>query len=132
MNVPDDWHVYWQTCNLCGYRYHASEGGCDCLERRTEELAAAIGEELPELAGELAVECPVVELSHALSDRLGYLMDGGMVSPEAIAMRTVLFAGLRRAGQRCGVELEVCAHDSDAGESWTVEIMSTAPGVYCD
>jgi len=31
-NVPDDWDQYWMTCNLCGQRYHASDGGCSCTD----------------------------------------------------------------------------------------------------
>jgi hypothetical protein len=31
-NVPDDWGMYWRTCEICGGRYHASDGGCDCYE----------------------------------------------------------------------------------------------------
>jgi hypothetical protein len=29
-NVPDDWVCYYTHCDLCGRRYHMSEGGCDC------------------------------------------------------------------------------------------------------
>ena len=32
MNVPDDWGSYYYKCEYCGGRYHASEGGCGCLE----------------------------------------------------------------------------------------------------
>ena len=32
MNVPDDWGSYYRRCDLCGRRYHASEGGCDCTD----------------------------------------------------------------------------------------------------
>lgn len=32
MNVPDDWGMYYSKCGYCGSRYHASEGGCGCLE----------------------------------------------------------------------------------------------------
>jgi len=31
-NVPDDWGCYFTKCSRCGTRYHASEGGCGCLE----------------------------------------------------------------------------------------------------
>jgi hypothetical protein len=31
-NVPDDWDCYWETCSVCGSRYHMSEGGCSCLD----------------------------------------------------------------------------------------------------
>ncbi len=31
-NVPDDWNSYWERCSNCGRKYHASEGGCDCLD----------------------------------------------------------------------------------------------------
>lgn len=31
-NVPDDWGCYWRSCDRCGHRYHASEGGCGCHE----------------------------------------------------------------------------------------------------
>jgi len=31
-NVPDDWGMYYERCNRCGTRYHASEGGCGCLD----------------------------------------------------------------------------------------------------
>lgn len=37
-NVPDDWDFYYFRCEACGYRYHASEGGCTCVEDRKEEL----------------------------------------------------------------------------------------------
>lgn len=39
MNVPDDWGAYWRTCSECGRRYHMSDGGCDCEERREEAEA---------------------------------------------------------------------------------------------
>ena len=28
--MPDDWGMYYTTCDHCGTRYHQSEGGCDC------------------------------------------------------------------------------------------------------
>lgn len=31
-NLPDDWDLYYRTCTFCGGRYHASEGGCGCLD----------------------------------------------------------------------------------------------------
>lgn len=31
-NVPDDWNAYWRRCDICGRKWHASEGGCDCTE----------------------------------------------------------------------------------------------------
>lgn len=31
-NVPDDWSCYFHRCGRCGARYHASEGGCSCLD----------------------------------------------------------------------------------------------------
>jgi len=31
-NVPDDWGMYYRKCSYCGQTYHASEGGCYCLE----------------------------------------------------------------------------------------------------
>lgn len=31
-NLPDDWGCYYTHCDLCGRRYHMSEGGCDCTE----------------------------------------------------------------------------------------------------
>lgn len=31
-NVPDDWGNYYYKCSHCGSRYHASEGGCGCLD----------------------------------------------------------------------------------------------------
>ena len=37
MNVPDDWHSYWARCRTCGNKYHDSEGGCDCADRKPEE-----------------------------------------------------------------------------------------------
>ena len=30
-NLPDNWGDYYNTCTLCGQRYHASEG-CECEE----------------------------------------------------------------------------------------------------
>jgi hypothetical protein len=36
-NVPDDWDMYWRTCD-CGCRYHASDGGCPrCAGREDDE-----------------------------------------------------------------------------------------------
>ena len=29
-NIPEDWNAYFCTCPFCNYKYHASEGGCDC------------------------------------------------------------------------------------------------------
>lgn len=38
-NVPDDWDLYWRTCNK-GHRFHASEGYCDrCLILEEEKRA---------------------------------------------------------------------------------------------
>lgn len=31
-NLPDDWNSYYRKCDRCGSRYHASEGGCGCLD----------------------------------------------------------------------------------------------------
>jgi len=31
-NVPDDWGSYYYNCDCCGSRYHASEGGCGCMD----------------------------------------------------------------------------------------------------
>lgn len=31
-NVPDDWNCWYVKCQRCGRRYHASEGGCVCLD----------------------------------------------------------------------------------------------------
>lgn len=30
--TPDDWDNFWRECPYCGARYHASDGGCTCLE----------------------------------------------------------------------------------------------------
>lgn len=38
-NVPDDWHCYYRKCGICGGRWHASEGGCDC----TDDLECGCG-----------------------------------------------------------------------------------------
>ena len=36
-NVPDDWGMYWRTCEN-GHRYHASENYCDrCPEEEDVE-----------------------------------------------------------------------------------------------
>lgn len=37
MNLPDDWGCYYRTCDRCGTRYHASEGGCECEDEEEEE-----------------------------------------------------------------------------------------------
>lgn len=38
-NVPADWGKYYRNCNRCGYRYHASEGGCGaCVNKTDDEL----------------------------------------------------------------------------------------------
>lgn len=38
-NYPDDWNCYWTTCDECGHRYHASEGGCEaCDEARFQSV----------------------------------------------------------------------------------------------
>jgi len=31
-NVPDDWGSFFTNCSRCGGRYHASEGGCGCMD----------------------------------------------------------------------------------------------------
>jgi hypothetical protein len=31
-NVPDDWGSYYRRCDRCGSKYHASEGGCGCMD----------------------------------------------------------------------------------------------------
>ena len=31
-NLPDDWNCWFRRCDLCGSRYHASEGECGCLD----------------------------------------------------------------------------------------------------
>lgn len=31
-NVPDDWGSYYNRCSRCGSKYHASEGGCGCMD----------------------------------------------------------------------------------------------------
>ena len=31
-NLPDDWGCYYTHCDLCGARYHMSEGGCTCMD----------------------------------------------------------------------------------------------------
>jgi hypothetical protein len=31
-NVPDDWGMYYHRCHRCGHKYHASEGGCGCMD----------------------------------------------------------------------------------------------------
>ena len=35
-NVPNDWGCYYAKCSHCGTKYHMSEGGCDCSERRSD------------------------------------------------------------------------------------------------
>lgn len=35
-NVPTDWDHYYNDCTLCGGRYHASDGGCGCVEEECE------------------------------------------------------------------------------------------------
>lgn len=35
-NVPDDWDQYYHNCSLCGQRYHASDGGCDCIQEECQ------------------------------------------------------------------------------------------------
>jgi len=35
-NVPNDWGCYYAKCSYCGTKYHMSEGGCDCSERRSD------------------------------------------------------------------------------------------------
>jgi len=32
-NLPDDWGCYYNQCERCGHRYHASEGSCSCLDK---------------------------------------------------------------------------------------------------
>lgn len=46
-NVPDDWGSYYYNCNLCGSRYHASEGGCGC----TEDMERCVGSNCEGLDG---------------------------------------------------------------------------------
>ena len=35
-NLPDDWGMYYNKCGYCKSTYHASEGGCGCLEDHVE------------------------------------------------------------------------------------------------
>ena len=39
-NVPDDWNNYWTKCNVCGYKWHLSEGNyCEkCYENEQKIL----------------------------------------------------------------------------------------------
>jgi hypothetical protein len=30
LNVPADWNAWYETCEHCGKRYHASDGFCGC------------------------------------------------------------------------------------------------------
>ena len=30
LNVPADWNAWYETCEYCGKRFHASEGFCGC------------------------------------------------------------------------------------------------------
>jgi len=30
-NVPDDWNSYYRYCSYCNTKWHASEGGCNCV-----------------------------------------------------------------------------------------------------
>lgn len=57
-NVPDDWGMYYTTCEFCGSRYHASEGGCGCCD-----------------------ECEICGEIHSLDE----LEDNGMVCNECLA-----------------------------------------------
>jgi hypothetical protein len=31
-NLPADWNSYKNCCELCGQKYHESEGFCECFE----------------------------------------------------------------------------------------------------
>ena len=49
MNLPDDWHTYYSTCETCGERRHASgdtECACDRGEAPVDEDGAAIEREM--------------------------------------------------------------------------------------
>lgn len=43
-NVPDDWNCYWNKCPRCGKRYHASEGGCSCIEDAFEDCQCGMSD----------------------------------------------------------------------------------------
>jgi hypothetical protein len=34
--MPSDWNSWYTSCGRCGSRYHASEGGCGCLDDHYE------------------------------------------------------------------------------------------------
>lgn len=123
MNVPDDWDSYWYTCSACGGRYHASELGCDCDERKEDDVQRLIAEQLQELADGIEVEFPVVDLGHGLSKQLGYHGDGDPAKSE-LRLRKKVLGAIARTALELQAELEVCAYNRDAGDSWTVEIMS--------
>ena len=36
-NVPDDWDHWWTFCEVCGARYHQSEGYCCDVEEEEED-----------------------------------------------------------------------------------------------
>ena len=122
MNVPDDWQGYWYTCPSCGGSYHASEAGCDCDDRRAEDIERSIAETLGDIAEDIEVELPVIELSHNLSESLGYHCDGDATDCQMRARQNVI-AAIARAAIEHQTELEVCAYDRNAGDSWTVEII---------
>jgi hypothetical protein len=44
-NLPYDWDYFYRRCSNCGCRYHASEGGCDCLEDEEEGIPYEFSEQ---------------------------------------------------------------------------------------
>jgi len=62
-NVPDDWDCYWRTCDRCGSRYHASEGGCGCIEEEEERERDELFERLKHATIDEIVREPVEHIT---------------------------------------------------------------------
>lgn len=123
MNVPCDWNTYREICCECGAEYHASEGGCYCVDRRAEMFAAEISREIPRFFDHLEVELPVVELSSELAKKLGYLNQETPPTAYQRTLQGLFISGIRRAARRCGVGVEIWVRDDECGDSWTIEIV---------
>jgi len=43
-DVPDDWGSYYNNCSRCEAQYHASEGGCGCMDDLECQCGKAVWE----------------------------------------------------------------------------------------
>lgn len=55
-NVPNDWNAYWRICEICGHRYHKSDGNCECTDD-LEDCACGSNDWDVEYGDLVCIEC---------------------------------------------------------------------------